>query len=802
MFRTRRILGYILAELALPTLLGLALYTFTLLMNEFFLVAKQAVAKDLGWDVVLRLFAYQVPKVFVMTIPMATLLGTMIGVGRLSADQEWVALQASGLGPGFLVRPILLHGLIATAGALFVYFQAVPATNFASRALRGQILAKSSLVSDLRPRVFYDDLPGTVVFVDEIRPDGQGRLEGALIYQAAQRPGGSETLLFAKTGDIYPAPDGSGTLKLDLRDGIGHSFRPEAPSGYVVSSFGRYVLEFKPPDYLRSLGNEPDRTVADMDAAGLVEEIGAASRSTDRSLKKYRERSVWLEFNQRIALPFACVLFALLSMPLGITRARAGKGAGFALSTAVVFVYWLVFTVTRNQAARGGVPVAVGVWAANVLITVAIAWAFWRMRAADSGRAGLVDRLREWMSRVGRATVQLGGGASRAPEQGQERTIAGGTSAPPRFLGLVDRYLIAQYLRILFLALLSGYLVYTVVEVKRLLDVVLQNRQPVHLVLRYLKFFAPGMLQFTLPVACLVAGVVTFTILGRRGELTALKAAGMSMRRAVLPVVVVTVAFCALLFLIQDRIAPLTNRKAQEIRDQVSGRSPRSYGVAAGGGRWTFGSQGRLYQYRLYDPDRQRFQGLTVFTVDRKGTRILEHRYAASAQWDGSAWQLERGWTRSFPAGGGVGPFTTFEGPEHATLDPPENFSRREATLAVGGDLPEQLSLDELGTQLASLENSGYDTTRLRVGWWGKISTPFSPLVMLLLGLPFAFRIGRSGSLYAIGVSLLLVILYWATMAVFNALGLETILPPIVAAWAPNVLYAILGVYLLLFVKT
>jgi len=276
----------------------------------------------------------------------------------------------------------------------------------------------------------------------------------------------------------------------------------------------------------------------------------------------------------------------------------------------------------------------------------------------------------------------------------------------------------------------------------------------------------------------------------------------MSMRRALLPVVAVTAALCALLFLVEDRITPLTNRKAQEIRDQIFGRAPRSYGVPIGGGRWTFGSEGRLYQYRLYDSDLRTFQGLSIFRVNRSGPRVLEHTYAASARWNGTGWEIDKGWTREFPAGGGVGPWTRYDEPRTETLDPPENFSRRETTLALGSDLPEQMSIEELGEQLASLENSGYDTTRLRVGYWAKFSLPFTPLVMLLLGLPFAFKVGRSGSLYAVGISLLLVILYWATLAVFNALGLETILPPLLAAWAPNVFYGVFGVYLLLYVKT
>src|SRR5207249_3874633 len=97
---------------------------------------------------------------------------------------------------------------------------------------------------------------------------------------------------------------------------------------------------------------------------------------------------------------------------------------------------------------------------------------------------------------------------------------------------------------ILGLALLSAYFVYSIVELKGLLDGIFQNHQPASLVVRYFKYALPDMLQFTLPVSCLVAAVVTFTLLARRGELTALKACGMSMRRATVPVLAVTLLFC------------------------------------------------------------------------------------------------------------------------------------------------------------------------------------------------------------------------------------------------------------------
>ena len=247
--------------------------------------------------------------------------------------------------------------------------------------------------------------------------------------------------------------------------------------------------------------------------------------------------------------------------------------------------------------------------------------------------------------------------------------------------------------------------------------------------------------------------------------------------------------------------APVTNQKAQQLKDQIMGRAPRTYGLSPGG-RWTLGSAGRLYHYRHYDAETQTFQGLSVFTIDRDIPAILDHRFGESARWENGRWILGPGWHMAFDPSGDSQSFEMTEDGATIDMDPPENFARKERTLEARGDYIAQLSLSELREQIESLRATGYDTTRLEVDFQGKLAHPLTPFVIVLLGLPFAFRIGRRGSMYGIGVALLLVIVYWSVLAVFLALGHESLLPPILAAWAPNVLFSILGLYLILHIRT
>jgi lipopolysaccharide export system permease protein len=328
-----------------------------------------------------------------------------------------------------------------------------------------------------------------------------------------------------------------------------------------------------------------------------------------------------------------------------------------------------------------------------------------------------------------------------------------------------------------------------------------ERKQPAILVIRYFKYFIPGALVLTLPFAAMIAAVLAVTLLSRHGELTAFKASGMSVRRICLPILLITVLLCSIVHLIQERIAPETNRRAQAVKDLIQGRSPRTYGWSPGG-RWTFGADGRLYHYRLFDPQALRFQGLSVFRVDLAAARVLEQWFCVSAKWNGHAWEAEKGWYRSFPEPGSAGDYRRFDHEEIAVFDHPDNFTRQERTLLAGTDMPQQVSLGELDEQIAGLAKSGYDTTRLRVEYWQKTAAVATPLVTVLLGLPFAFKVGRRGSMYGVGVGLGLAIVFWATAAIFNALGLETILPPLMSAWSPNVFFAAVGGYLLLYAPT
>jgi len=810
MLGLRRIDRYVIREVIGPTVLGFSLFTFLLLMNAFFFVAQKTIAKNLGWDLTLRMFALEMPQILILTLPMATLLGSLIAVGRLSADQEWIALQGAGQGAAVLSRPLAIIGLCATLVCLGLYWEIVPRSNFAARQLRGELVLAANTAADLTPRTFYAQLDDVVLFIDEIRP-GQtdGRLDRVFIAYR-NRESGRDELILANQGRIQPRGDRSGDLRIDLWDAASYAVDPKNPEDYTIQRFQSQSRTHPAPAFVRALQAPPDAGVYDLTTVDLVDELRLARGEPDPVLRAVRVRTGELELHMRLALPVACLLFALLAVPLGVVRARSGKGAGFALSIGVFVVYYVVFIAARDLAIDGAVPPWVGAWSATfVLLPWWIAGSLRLSRPGAEDR-GILARAARWVSALGHLIRRASPARVENPELDDETAARpevvphrhGGTAS--RLVGRLDAYVGRQYLRIFMLALSGCYLLFVIVELRSLVGEAVRSGIPASTLARYFAYYSPGMLPYILPIACLTGGIVAITVLARSGELTAVKASGISVRRVSAPLMILTLALCGVFFLVQDRVAPEANQKRLELKDQIENRAPRTYGLPSGGG-WAFGSDGsRLYHFAVYDEVRRQFRDLSVLTLDRERFRFVDHRHADVASWTGSAWDTSGFWERTLPeVAGDPSSFRQAEQEVLTDLDPPSHFESSAALLERRtSKVADQMSVAELGERIASLRNSGYDTTRLEVAYHAKYSQASAPLVMLLLGLPFAFRIGRRGSLYGIGVAILLVVVYWATLATFQALGSETILPPVLAAWAPNVMYGLLGAYLLLYVRT
>jgi LPS export ABC transporter permease LptG len=299
----------------------------------------------------------------------------------------------------------------------------------------------------------------------------------------------------------------------------------------------------------------------------------------------------------------------------------------------------------------------------------------------------------------------------------------------------------------------------------------------------------------------LLSTLVTIGVLTKNSELIVMRACGISLYRSAMPLMLFAVVLSAMLFGLQEYVLADANREAGRLNAQIRGYPVQTFGAL--NRRWIIGQNGNIYHFELFDPSRNRFSRLWIFRPDAATWQLTGLTYADDVTYAGKGtepvWQARRGWDREFAprrdrAASSVVAYNPF--PERPlTLEPPSYFK---------SDEPEadRMTFDELRSYVTLMQKSGYYAIPYQVQLQKKVAFPFVTLVMTLIAVPFAVTTGRSGALYGIGFGSALAIVYWTAPRVFSAMGAAGLLAPMLAAWAPNILFACAAGYMLLTVRT
>jgi lipopolysaccharide export LptBFGC system permease protein LptF len=250
------------------------------------------------------------------------------------------------------------------------------------------------------------------------------------------------------------------------------------------------------------------------------------------------------------------------------------------------------------------------------------------------------------------------------------------------------------------------------------------------------------------------------------------------------------------MFVLQEQVLAHANRRAESIRHVIRGGSPRTFDVV--NRKWLVARDGDMYNYLFYDPRRRELNGLSIFQFRDKGAALAARTYVTQASWEpergASAWRGSGGWMREFTPTGDTRQFMIFPG-RALHLEPPEYF----ATESPDAD---RMTYAQLRRYISDLRAGGFNVVPQTVALYRKISFPFVTLIMTLIAVPFAVTTGRRGALYGIGVGIVLAVVYWMTINAFGAIGSAGLLAPMLAAWAPNLIFGAGAAYLLLTVRT
>ena len=348
---------YILREIWVPFALGLAVFTLILLIARILKLVEMVVNRGVPLLEVLKIFSYILPAFLEVTVPMALLLAVLIAFGRLSSDSEITALKTSGVSLYQLLPPVagFAVGVFLVALGLSVY-----ARPWGNSLLRSSLyeIAKTRASAGIKEKVFNDDFSGLVIYVDHIEPPGSN-LRGILI--ADSRDANQRNTVFARAGVLVPN-EPAHVLTLRLLGGSIHAFYPKDRS-YHRTDFSTYDITLDLNTALANL-RPRERNSSEM----TVPELRAAIAAKRASGQPAFSESV--ELQRKFSIPFACLAFAAIGVPLGIRPSRAVRSRGFTMSLALIFIYYLLLTLAESLGERGVLPAALALWFPNLLVAL------------------------------------------------------------------------------------------------------------------------------------------------------------------------------------------------------------------------------------------------------------------------------------------------------------------------------------------------------------------------------------------------------------------------------------------------
>jgi LPS export ABC transporter permease LptF/LPS export ABC transporter permease LptG len=813
---------YILREVTSHALLGGVLFTFVLFTSRLRPLLEIVVRNSASLEDVGRLLLYFLPEALIVTIPMAVLVGILLGLSRLAADSEITAMRASGMGAFDFVRIVSVVSFFALGLGLWNSLYVAPRAAAALLALEDSLkYAQASF--EVEPRVFDEDFRNMVLYVQDVRPGPGSALWLHVFLADVSEPANPKV---TTADEAVVTSGGPGDLHLLMKDGGQHQISSSDPRQYEISRFTTTDLPIESDTQTDRPLSRSDTPILALSVHELLARQDPAhplpKGTPDTPANRQRlNRAYRIEFNKRFSYPFACLVLMLVGVPLGMSSKRGGKSAGFVLTILLVAVYYFVSSVGIALATQGKVSPFLGVWGANLIFAMAGTLLLQQMSRGGIALS-VLSAVSVWMGRlVAKRKPQPGLQPSQQSGYGRQESLS--MQLPQRLRSLLrirfplilDEYVMRAFAANVALVLATFSILLLVFTFFELIGDIIRNRTPLVTVGEYLLNLIPYIVYNVTPLCVLVAVLITFGALARSSEFTAMKAAGFSLYRIVAPVLFLTTVIAAGLFAFNEVYVPGANRRQDALRSVIKGKPaqtflrpdrqwitgqnatiqpialPRTGSAAEPPKRST--APTRIFYYQFFDPDRNVFANLTVFEFN-PATFTLERRiFAQSARWDArvNEWIFENGWQRTF-TGETIDTYQPFLLTTFPEIHEQPTYFKKEDRQS------QEMNFGELDAYINDLRQSGFDTRRLAVQLNRKIAYPLVTLVMAILAIPFALLTGKRSGVTGFAVAILLAVVYLGVSSLFEAMGNVNTLPAALAAWSPDMLFAFAGAWFLL----
>ena len=774
-FPAMRILDrYIVREIFRHAFLGLVVFTFVFFVPRLVQLMELFVRHTGNGGQILTLFLCIFPGVLTFTVPMAVLIGVLLGLGRMSTDSEIIAITSLGISRQRMLVPVGVLAVVGTALTLAMTVWLGPISLRTFRTIETQLIA-SQISFAVQPRVFDERFPHAVLYINDVSASGT-QWHGVFLADTGAESGARLTL--AENAIVIAEPK-EGKLELHLKDGSTHEFSRDDAEHYSVTDFGQSDW----PIEVTGLGSAEPRTLSNIErnTKDLAHEKGPG----------WREARV--ELHRRLAFPAACLVFALVAVPLGAQPRRGGRAAGSLIAVILIAVYYLVFVMGAGFAREGTMAPGAGIWSANVLLAILGLALLPRMEQMRGARhtGSWAEPLRAWrrLRRIKKAQARARSqrAASENGESNGDRATQFSAPISSLFPRLMDMYLLRRFFLNFVLLLAIFIFLFETFTFFELLDSIARNRIAFLTVVKYFWYLTPYLLYNLAPLGALVGVLVTLGVMSKNNEIVAIKASGTSLYRIATPLLLAGLALAAAMVTLDQTYLPFANQRQDALRNQIKGKPAQTYTRPQ---RWIFGEHAKIYNYDVFDPTQNLFGGLSVIELDPASFKVRRRIFANRARWSDSehTWILEGGWVRDF-ADGSIARFQKFTGTAFPELTEPPSYFNREVRQAT------QMSFRELRQYIAGLRKAGFDVASLLVQWHVKLAYPLIAPVSMLLAIPFAFLVGTRGAIGGVALGVGIGITYWMLSRLLEAMGGVGQLPPVMGGWSTDVIFFFLGLY-------
>lgn len=349
---------------------------------------------------------------------------------------------------------------------------------------------------------------------------------------------------------------------------------------------------------------------------------------------------------------------------------------------------------------------------------------------------------------------------------------------------ILDRYLAQGFLRAFVVSLICTALLYLVVDFFDRVSTFVDNGASLGTIIRYFFYRAPVSISRVIGFATLFSALFCLGMLARTQEIIAMRSSGISVQRIALPLLIFALFICLFSFFWNEALVPIFTHQAQTIfKTEVKNKQQQSlFGTAD---IWIRG-EGSFINVNNFDTATSTLQGVTIYLLNRD-LSLRGLMEIPSARWTGRGWDAKEVTEWHFlPDGKVLNQKTNTVLPISETPDDLKLLARE----------ADEFTFFDLQKQISDMRTKGIDATSYEVDLQSKLAFPLISPLMILIAIPFALRRQMSGSMaMSFGVAMIIGFGYWVLSAFCISLGHNGALPPWTAAWVPNAIFALIGLF-------